>query len=595
MANFLLVVDPDPQRRTRFLERVKPRLAPVDGLVVSGLSTGSFAALWAAQARAPVSTGIYGEGVAMVWGDALAGPGPERLDAAGLARLWAGDDVATTFHPRPFDGFHAVAYYHPANGLTVGADVLGLFPLYYAAGREVLVVGSSPELFRYHDLFPAELSPRGLAGQLLTHTPFAGETLLRGVRRLQPGCALHRGPEGGCREVPQYVIPASRAYETLSFTEHIEIIDATFAEAVRRHTPPGDAPGLLLSGGRDSRLLGGYLHRQGHTPRALTLGMKSDYEVQCALPVATALGLEHRVASLEYADFPRAATLQARWEHLATGFSSIHMWGAIEPLRWLPPHFFAGYLREVREIPEMPVPFEQHFGKSSRRAIAPQTLRGLLRREVFGEVVDETLARIQAAYESCSPVAAQRPWRYLLANDWRFHAGGVPWKLTFGSWPVLPVLDRRVLEVIAALPDSSLANRRAQDEIFRTRFPSLARIPLDRNNHDTSPLLSSRTRRAAAPLLRRLHRLREQGLTVGRGGERRYYHRMYDFNSPGWRAVRRLAEPHRERLADLFQMDALGLYVPPPEKTVALEHAVLDGFGRKLLIGLMLWSGEHLG
>ena len=71
-----------------------------------------------------------------------------------------------------------------------GADILGVFPIYYYADSEILLVGSSPELFRYHGLFRMELDLEGLVAILLMNNSFEGRTLLRGVRRLGPGRVL---------------------------------------------------------------------------------------------------------------------------------------------------------------------------------------------------------------------------------------------------------------------------------------------------------------------------------------------------------------------------------------------------------------------
>jgi asparagine synthase (glutamine-hydrolysing) len=156
---------------------------------------------------------------------------------------------------------------------------------------------------------------------------------------------------------------------------------------------------------------------------------------------------------------------------------------------------------------------------------------------------------------------------------------------------VLPILDRTVLEVMSSLSPSSLVSRRAQDEILRRRFPDLARLPLDRNSVDTLPLQPSigqrilhRVRRAVEPIRRHVP------LTL----ERRYYHRMYDLNGPGWVAVRRLAEPHRERLSGLFDMDVLRKLVPPPDTPIVVQNTIGDTFGTKMLLGLMLWSADHI-
>ena len=600
MANIAVIIDADAERRRAFLIAVRAAIAPIQGLSVQQASLGDFAAVWAAQPRAPLSlrTAAPGDGredpddgqsaVAIVWGDAVSDAGPRRIQGADLLRLWEPHASAA---PTAFDGFHAALRYHSCDGLRFGADVLGLFPLYYASRAEVLLAGTSPELFRHHPCFPPVLDPVGLAGILLLHGLPPGRALLSGVRRLAPGHVLEWRVGDGARELMQYTIPESQTAAPGSFEDHVREVDEVFADAVTRHVPPGERMGLLLSGGRDSRQLAGYLHERDVPLIALSLGSEEDYEVQCARAVARALGCEHCTRELGAPEFVQGAIHQARWEHLGTGFSSIHMWGAIAPLRELPVRFMSGHLRAVRELEPLAVPSEGRLPDEFRRGIDAARLRRLLRPDAFGHALEEISSRTLAAYDACSAFIEQRPWRWYLAHGSRSHAGAVPWRLSFGSWPVLPILDRRVLAVMFALPDSSLANRRAQDAILRRRFPALARLPLDRNSHDLLPLLPTpgqrvlhRIRRAAVRLRRRLPRDRE----------RRYYHRIYDINGREWRAVRELAEPHRERLEGLMNMDVLSAMVPTPATHIRVEHGVRDTFGPKLLIGLMLWSADHL-
>jgi asparagine synthase (glutamine-hydrolysing) len=587
MANIVAIVDAETDRRRRFMQQVRDEIAPVEALRLGSVECGDFSAVWAARQSAPISTTVTPTSTALVWGDAIPGPGSERLDAEGLLRAWESPGI---LRASPFDGFHAALRYDTRQGLSLGADLLGLFPAYYAADRGAIVLGTSPELFRHHPSFPAELSREGLAGLLLTHAVLDGRALLTGVRRLRPGHVLTWRQAAEPLEVLQYTIPAPPPAHGGSFEDDVEELDAAFADAIERHVPQGDATGILLSGGRDSRQLAGYLRARGNPLDALTLGATTDHEVGCATAVARALGCAHYVTDLYESDFTGGAIRQARWEQLATGFSTIHMWGAIAPLQELPPRVVCGHLRD-RELEPSPVAFEELLRGARHRGMKAGTLRRLLRVDVFDDLVGHLECRLREVYESGSTVESQRPWRFYLAHGSRSHAGGVPWRLSFGSWPVLPILDRKVLEVISALPDSSLASRRAQDEILRRRFPDLARLPLDRNTDDTLPLVPSvaqrirhRVKDAVEPIRRRMPRKLE----------RRYYHRIYDINGPGWRAIRRLAEPHRERLADLFDMDVLRELLPPPDIRIAVEHTIRDTFGTKMLIGLMLWSADHL-
>lgn len=601
MANFVAIVDPVPARRHAFLRAVRERIAPLPALRTGQVALGVFAVEWAAGANAPVDSFQDATTAAVVWGDAIIGDDAaelrrravqHRLDARGVATAWGG---ASGGIPQAFDGFYAALHYDIEGGLTVGGDVCGLFPLYYAVGDGVTIAASSPELIGRHSLFPASLDPEGLVGMLLSHGHLGGRTLHRRVSRLSPGCTL-RSTATGIAEVPAFRITATASAMPSSFGDQVERLHAAWETAMARHAPTDVSMGVLLSGGRDSRMLCGYLGERARGMPALTLGRRSDYEVRCARQVARALGLRHEVAALAEPEQPANALLQARWEHLGTGFSNVHMWSALKPLGQLAPRFLTGYLREALDFVAPSPDFEALFASPYSRGFSAAQLRRLLDPS-WHPVIDERLAVMRDAYERSSEHAVERPWRFQLVHYARTHPGGVPWRLSFASWPVLPILDRALLNTIASVPLASLANRRAQDAILREYFPSLARLSLDRNHHDTEPLLSGTLRHRINPLLvaarerrawlhRRLGRERS-------AAERRYYYRVYDIDGPGWRAVRHLAEPFRERLAPHFDLTEVSRWLPAPSQALHLADPIQDGFRPKTLLGLMLWAADH--
>ena len=147
MANFVAVVDDHEVRRTTFLKDVLNRIEPVDGLTVSSCSDAAFCVAWAAHTSAPISRVSDEDGTFVVWGEALDETG-SRADAAEVRRRWTGPSINRS---KSFDGFYAAI--GTRNGgfeVVAGADILGVFPIYYYADSEILLVGSSSELFRYH-------------------------------------------------------------------------------------------------------------------------------------------------------------------------------------------------------------------------------------------------------------------------------------------------------------------------------------------------------------------------------------------------------------------------------------------------------------
>jgi asparagine synthase (glutamine-hydrolysing) len=136
----------------------------------------------------------------------------------------------------------------------------------------VVIVSSSPESFRHHPLFRAEVDPLGLAALLLLHSPSQGETLHAGVNRLRAGHVLLADTGRGIREVVDWSPPQEPVLPDTPFAHHVQLLDQALEEAVARQTAPGIRHAVLLSGGRDSRMLAGYLRDLGHRPLAITVG-----------------------------------------------------------------------------------------------------------------------------------------------------------------------------------------------------------------------------------------------------------------------------------------------------------------------------------
>ena len=599
LANFVVVVDADAQRRALFIRTIEPRMVLVSGLQSGSCSQGDFASLWAAAPGAPVSQVADSEGAAVLWGEAIPGPGPERIDAARLREQWQKNS------PEAYDGFYAGVVRDRQQGLIVGADLLGLFPVYYCSVGGAVLIGSSPELFRHHPEFRMELNPAGLVGILLTNGLVGGQTLLKGVERLAPGHLLVWRAGSSPREVRQYQIPVSTRYFDLPFGAHVEILDEAVKAAIQRHVPGGKRYGLLLSGGLDSRLLGGYLREEGTETIALTLGLPTDIEMQCAIPVARSLGFPHRALEIPSEAYVDGAQLQSDYEHLANGFNQIRMWGAHSYLRDLAPRIVAGHILDgvigpygiygssVSELSG--TSFEKVLGYHANLGIRSEILQRLLRPALFGDLVQETLAYLRKVYAGYAHSNSQSAWCFLLEHRARFHVGSAPHRLSFGSWAVLPVLDRQILEAAAGMPATSIANRAAEQELLCKRFPDLAALPLAGNSSATLSLKPRLRHLVLQHILGRLAPLRRALPATTKGKrERRYWYRVNDFNGPAWQGVRRMAESHRRQMYSLFEKDLFDSILPPPDVPFLTENGMVSDSGAKLLLASMFWAKNHL-
>jgi asparagine synthase (glutamine-hydrolysing) len=592
MANFVAIVDPDDGRRLRFQHAVQPLLAVLDGLAPGKCAAGNFLALWAAAKDAPLSLMSDSQSATLLWGDAMDDRTGRRIDAQQLNDRWR--DLESPVPP--LDGYHAALTYDARrNSVTAGVDLLGLFPLYYADLGDVLLIGSSPELFRRHPRFDCQIDPLALVGIMLTMHLLQGRTLCRGSRRLPAGHLLRWQADGQPLEVEQYRVRPSRRFFALPFSSHTAILGEAIEESVRRHAPAGPRYGLLLSGGRDSRLLAGYMRKHALQVSALSLGTDEDLEIECAQAVSRTLRFDHRVREIDEGAYVDYAWRQVTWEHGAQGFNTIMGWGLPRLAQEMPAYMVNGYVGDAivggSHIDwacagaSHEASFDAFFARVNAYGIHAGTLRKLLRKDVFDDSVDDVLDGARDLYCSYSDLESERAWCFDLYHRQRFHIGGEIWKLSWGAWPICPFVDRHLLEVCGAMPASTLAERRVEDAVLCKYFPHLAELPVDRNSFDATPLRPRIRHLAGAALRKRL----------GRGspkGERRRYYRLWNINGAAWIAVRREAEKSRHLAYEFFDKGVLDSILPPPDAPIGYKDGIMDTSGLKSLIGFMLWLGR---
>jgi asparagine synthase (glutamine-hydrolysing) len=500
-----------------------------------------------------------------------------------------------------FDGFHGAIAYSQTQGLRVSADLLGIFPIYYFHDSAGIIVASSPELIRQHPAYRGGLDVAGLVGILLSNGLLNGRTLWRGIRRLGAGyCLRWQGGQG--QEVQQYHLPdfeQENPYKGITLPEQLELLDQTLSGTIARHLGAGKCT-LLLSGGLDSRMLAGFLARQGTHPQTLTFGDRSDLEAQCAQAVAQKLGWPHNLAAPQFASYPDYAQQIISQEHLANGFNGVGIgWGINPALRQLPAPLVTGLCLDVALSGPLPVtsPGEElSFELFLRRRVNPwgialDQLRRLLRPQLQ-ETLTGTIAEAAQLYHSYGQSEYTRNLCFEYYHRERFHTGSRAWIFSFAAAPVMPVLDRQLLQLTALMPIWPI-DRLAQQQLVITRFPDLADLPLDRNDFVLWPLDAARLRRRDRWRYHALgywYRLQQR-----LGYDRRYYFRILDINNPGWQAIRRQAEPGRDRLGELFDLQVLTEILPPAFQPIKHRHdPIITSSGQKLLLGLLLWAQKYL-
>ncbi|MDG6222375.1 MAG: asparagine synthase-related protein [Candidatus Bathyarchaeota archaeon] len=393
MVNFVIVIDSNVNRRTLFIKTIKQYISPIQGLNVNTCSNGALSSIWTSGSWTPINHLNDKEGTATIWGDAIKQCGSQRISAKQLRLLW--NNIFTKM-PVSFDGFHVGFVYDHAKGLIVGADLLGLFPVFYYTSNDVLLVGSSPELFKFHTCFKTELNPLGLVGIFLTNGLVDGQTLLKGVKRLNAGHLLTWKFGEDPKELEQYQIPISTKYFDLSFSEQLNLLNRALNRAVVRHAPKGYRYCLSLSGGLDSRIIGGYLKQNAIETVALTMGSITDIEMRCARKVSSTLGFNQYKATVDFEKYLSCADRKVMWEHLSNGFSGLGTWSLSLNLRKLAPRVITGYLGDsILGAWLNNDSFEKNFEESNEWGFSPEILKKLLKHEVFDDFILDILARLK--------------------------------------------------------------------------------------------------------------------------------------------------------------------------------------------------------
>jgi asparagine synthase (glutamine-hydrolysing) len=599
MANFVICVDANEERRRQFMGAVSQSIHLLPGLIGGECSSADFACVWAAGRQAPVSAKGDADGAQVVWGLAFSDHVDQCVDAMNLATAWR--DVPRTL-PAAFEGYHAAVSMSRDGTLVLGGDRLGLYPLYYWSDREVFLAGSSAELFRLHPRFHAELDIEGLLSILLIMTTFDGKTLFKGVRRPDPGHLVVRGPEGHVTERLQYEIPLSDASYGLPFTALVNKLNDAMGAAVERQVSRSHEHLLLLSGGLDSRTLAGYLSRDGYRPIALTFGAQHENEMKFGKKVARAAGFEHRGLDLSYEKIADWAEHHARWAHLASGFLSIEYWQVPGSLSSVAPRMINGYLLDAvaggshidwcMDWSSNTTSVDKLLARLHSRAATPENLKGIVATPVLGRMVDEVADQLKSRIRGLASSDAHRAWLFDLRHRQRFHVGWILWADSFGSWPVSVSADGGLLACMAGMPVSGFAERVAQKALLTKQFPHLAKLQLDRASADTSPLLPTAQSALREGFRWRLAPLRR--LLENRPWARDPHHfvKFYDYDGPSWRRIRARASGLTKAAETLFPKDRLHPLLGDPDAVIGTSDHFTDRAERRLLNGFLLWKSQ---
>lgn len=572
MAGFLAVRDPHEDRRRRAVS------AATAALVGRGLRTGTIAAhdvevVWGAATDAPVDH----HASVVLLGDAMAEG--RRLSATTWRKAWSGTDL-----PAPTDGVHVAIAVDADGTLTIDGDLFGLLPIVHTEADGVVLVASSPALLRAHESFRPAIDRRALAELLLVDAVLGDATVLRDVRRLAPGHVLRLAGGTAIETRRTWSMPMTGALADVApIRRLVDGFHEELVDACARHLDRGPIA-LLLSGGLDSRLLGGALRAAGLHFDAVTYGTPRDSEARYAARVASTLGAEHRILPDDERRLP--FTDVVAWEGLVSTPSLDHpgmgrRYPAIVSGFLMDATAGASHVDWAYDASTGAAGFEPFLRKLNQHAVPVDDLRILL----GPDEVDAALARVERSWTSSGASDAERAWRFDLAHRQRFWVGSrVPDQLQDG-WPVLPHLDRRVLEVVGAMPPAVVASRLLEIETCIAHHPDLARLPLERTTFDSRAIVP-RTGDMVRDAVARKVRSARAALRVP-VDEPRYFTRLFDVEGDGWRAAREHVESARSATRALFDADAFDRLVPPVDRPWSGPRSYPGANRSKLLLGVM--------
>jgi len=476
-----------------------------------------------------------------------------------------------------------------AHTLTANTDYMGTFPLYYVQGKDWMIATSTPGVIKCHPGFKAEWDMEGLASVLLTMHLITGQTVWKGIRRLNAGHELSWNPDQGFRETPTYRVttqpPAGR--------DMTDAIADRLSRVIEAWRDPSAPPAILLSGGLDSRLLAGLLRRNTQeTVTAYTNGIESDLEVQCARLVTERLNFRHHVWEFGADDHPNALRLAATLELGSNGLSSSVNYAVSNTIP-SGSSVISGYSldcfmqsRNYYRNRLTPHPgSEDILAFYGRWGFGPEQLTRLIPSAEFQLKLSEVQHFQRDWLNQHHPNdVLQSGLFYEGYFRQRHHIAGMAWRLCWGVWPIMPAYDAPLTEMILSVPDEQRIDRKIERDILCRHFPELARIPLDANEQSPKPLIKNHWWNKLGDACKGWHPARVPPVTSRQ--QLRYY-RTLDINSPNWRRVRESVEPLRESLHNLVDPKVLEELLPKPDVTIEMQRPIPESSGRKTLMGLM--------
>jgi len=185
-------------------------------------------------------------------------------------------------------------------------DRIGIKPLYVHVSDGRVLFASRLKALLAHPDCPREIDPDALGLYLDAGFIPAPWSILRGVRKLEPGHALWVDARGA-RDTCYWDLDAlaiDPAFESASDPEMVDELDRLLRQAVELRLVADVPLGAFLSGGIDSSTVVALMSEVGNTPETFSIGFEeAEYsELTHARAIAKHLGTNHHERTMRSAD-----------------------------------------------------------------------------------------------------------------------------------------------------------------------------------------------------------------------------------------------------------------------------------------------------
>lgn len=213
-----------------------------------------------------------------------------QSDTEVLLNLYLCHGEEMLFH---LNGVFSFALWDPRNEtLFLARDGVGVKPLYYAETNKGFLFASEMKALLEEPSVDRSLNPEAILYHLTYLWCPAPHTIIKGVQKLEPGCALLVKSGAIKRHWQYYDLPYKQSIAPIAEKEAIAQVEATIRQAVTRQMVADVPVGAFLSGGLDSSSIVAFAREAvaDHKLQCFTIGFKD-----------TAAKAEGMVADLPYA------------------------------------------------------------------------------------------------------------------------------------------------------------------------------------------------------------------------------------------------------------------------------------------------------